>query len=159
MGAINYFTSDYITLGLKTWEDIFTLVNGECEKDTRDLSPEEIEEIYNEVESALNEYCFYYFHVVIKPGYYEGFTIDIENNFGVCYDWSDDKREAQKEITQIKKFLLECVNIGLVKVSPGWCTGYCNKHETIKAVKEAVKEMREEVRKTPTERTYRREAC
>ena len=159
MGTINYYTSNYITLALQTWEDIYTLVNGECEKDIRDLTPEEIEDYYNEVEAALNKYDFYYFHVVIKPGYYEGFSIFIENNFPVCFDWSEDKRGAQKEITQIKKFLLECVDIGLVKCSPGWCTGYSNGHDTVKAIKEAIKEMREDVRQTPTEYTYyRREA-
>ena len=67
MGAVNYGSSDYISIGLNV---------------SRDFEEWEIEEIENDIETLLNEYNFYYFHVVIKPGYYEGFYIDIENNYG-----------------------------------------------------------------------------
>ena len=95
--------------------------------------------------------------MIIKPGYYEGFTIDIENNFPVAFDTWEDKRDAQKEITQIKLFLLECVERGLCQVFPGWCTGYRNYKESITGIKQAIKEMREEIKIIPTWLQYNRE--
>ena len=76
--------------------------------------------------------------------------LDIESNYGLCYDSSEDKHEAQKEITQIKRFLLECVDAGCVQCFPGWCTGYASEERTLAGINEAVKAMREEVRLTPT---------
>lgn len=149
MGAINYGTSDYITIGY----------NCNLDYDEADFnSPEEMEncrfwdmdESREEIETILQKYDFYYYHVVIKPGYYEGFYIDIENNFGYCYDDYTDKKEAQKEITQIKLFLLECVNAGLCEVFPGWCTSYKDYKTSVQAIKEAIKEIREDARTIPT---------
>jgi hypothetical protein len=87
----------------------------------------------------------------VEPGYYEGFSIDIEHNFTYCYDNWHEKRAAQKEITQIKKFLLECINdFECCAVHPGWCTGYDNYMETLKELDAAILEMRETVKTTPT---------
>ncbi len=153
MGAINYFTSSYITIGYNCDIDY-------CENDFDSI--EEMEEFlqfdivksHNEIQRILDKYSFYYFHIAIEPGYYEGFSIDIKNNYSSYYDGYEEKKEIQKEITAIKKFLLECSNSGLVCCSPGWCTRYSNKAETIDAIKEAVKEMREEVRQTSTNIKY-----
>lgn len=145
MGAINYGTSNYITLGYNC-NDI-------------DYNEEDynfyIEEDYNQIEALLNKYDFYYYHVVLKSGYYEGFYIDIENNFGLFYDCYEDKRAAQKEVTQLKKFLLDCVEFGLVRVIPGWCTSYYNYKESIEAVNEAIKEIREEIKTIPTYKNFK----
>jgi hypothetical protein len=111
---------------------------------------------YDEIQAIRDKYNFYYYHVKLEPGYYEGFSVDIENNFGIAYDSYEDKREAQKEITQIKKFLLECVENGLVCVWPGWCTTYRTPAETHADVLAAVKEMRDEARSIPTWRDYER---
>lgn len=111
---------------------------------------------YKNIEIELKTHSFYYFHVVIKPGYYEGFTLDIENNFPVCYDSWEDKRAAQKEITELKQFLIDCAGLGLVKCSLGWCTGYSDYKGTIKAIKAAIKEMREEIKTVPTWAQYER---
>ena len=176
MGTINYFTSDYITLGVKPYDtddyiknnDFMNFIREEWNVNTEDEN--EVLKAVNEhisadyaadmenAESILNEYNFYYFHVVLKPGYYEGFTLDIENNFGVAIDGWEDRREAQKEITQLKNCLLELAGVGLVVCSPGWCTGYKDYNETIKAIKEAIKEIREEYKAIPTWRQYQKEA-
>ena len=153
MGTINYKTSDYITIGLKPYDsDDFIDENGDIDYDEMSSC---YEADYDNIKYLLDKYNFYYYHITIEPGYYEGFSIDIENNFGLCHYDYESKREAQKEITQIKQFLIDCVNTGLRKVSPGWCTAYYNHDESIKAISEAIKEMREEVRTTPTDRTYK----
>lgn len=139
MGAINYGTSDYISMGLN--------VSG-------DFDEYEQEDFYNEISGILDRYSFYYFHVVLKSGYYEGFYIDIENNFPLYFDDCTEKRDAQKEITQIRRFLTECTAAGLVQYSPGWCTGYSTKKETRAAINAAIKEMRREVQETPTAKQY-----
>ena len=176
MGSINYFTSDYITLCVKPYDtddyikdnDFMDFIREEWNINTEDenevlkAANEQISADYEadreNAESILNGYNFYYFHVVLKPGYYEGFTLDIENNFGVAIDGWEDRREAQKEITQLKNCLLELAGVGLVACSPGWCTGYKDYNETIKAIKEAIKEIREEYKTIPTWRQYQKEA-
>ena len=135
MGAVNYGTSDYINIGLNVGAV---------------LDEWEVEQIRDEVQGILNKYGFYYFHVAIKPGYYEGFYIDIENNFPVCFDWYEEKRDAQKELTQLKRALFECVGAGLVQYSPGWCTGYYTPAETVQNIKAAIKSARDEVKNIPT---------
>ena len=139
MGAINYGTSDYISIGLNV---------------SRDFDEWELENLYNEFSEMLENRRFLYFHITLKPGYYEGFYIDIENNFPVYFDDCTEKRDAQKEVTQIRRFLLECAAAGLVQYSPGWCTGYSDYKDTKTAINAAIKEMRREVQETPTHRQY-----
>lgn len=171
MGTINYYTSDYITLGVKPY-DYFDFENDQdfldyaeevlgadySESDFDALVYDTIDIYYTDdrdnVESILDKYNFYYYHVVIEYGYYEGFTIDIENNFGVAYNDYLEKREAQKEVTQIKKFLIECAGCGLVACYPGWCTGYADYKGTLAEINKAIKSMHEEVKATPTWRQY-----
>lgn len=141
MGAINYKTSEYITIGYNCnnidYEDEFY--------------NEYITEDYEQIKYLLNKEYFYYWHVKIEPGYYEGFTIDISNNFPWCFDNYNEKRAALKEITEIKKFLLTCINdFGLCAAFPGWCMKYANRNETIKLLNQAIKEMRETVKTTCT---------
>ena len=147
MGTINYGTSNYITIGynlnwdesdFETWEEM------EEEKQL------DIEDMYFNIQAILNKYDFTFYSVVIEPGYYEGFYIHIENNFPYCYDSREDKRTAQKEVTELKAFLIECVNTGLVQVWPGWCTSYNTRIESIEAIKTAIKEMRAEIKSIPT---------
>lgn len=136
MGAINYYTSDYITLAVKP--------------DQMEEESEAAVILREYIENILDEYSFYYFHVVIKSGYYEGFSINIENNFPICFDDCIEKQEAQKEVTQIKTFLIACMNSGLVSTIPSWCTAYKNIADTKADILKAVQEMRDEVRTTPT---------
>lgn len=169
MGAINYKTSDYITLGVdlnkinnyyysKEYEE-------ECFKEYgKDININDfiledkdytILNMLENIQEILENYNFYYFHITIDDGYYEGFSINIENNFQVCFDDYKSKLDAQKEISQIKKCLLNFVNNGLVEVFPGWVTGYNNKENTKKSIKNAIKQMRQEVKNTPTYYTYK----
>lgn len=140
MGTINYFTSDYITIGVNPDK----------------LDQNDIEWLYDCIKKELNKYSFWYYHVTIEPGYYEGFSIRIENNFPVAFDNFEEKREAQKEITQLKDFLLNCIEGGLCACFPGWCTGYLNYNDSRKKVSEATKEMRKEIASTPTWLWYER---
>ena len=141
MGTINYKTSDYITLGYN------------C--NNIDYEDEFINDLYDQIKFRLEEERFYFFHVTIEAGYYEGYSINIENNFSVCFDDYIDKRNALKEITQIKSFLIECVNdFECVAVYPGWCTGYANYNDTLKEIAAAVREMRQTVKQTPTYNQY-----
>ena len=139
MGAVNYKTGDYITIGLN-----LNRVN-------------DTEYYYNIASAVIDKYSFYYFNVAIEPGYYDGFIVQIENNFPVAFDWYQEKNDAQKEITQLKKCLLElCKKAGLVEVFPGWCTGYSTEAETRQAIKKAVQEMRSDVQSVPTWALYNR---
>lgn len=173
MGAVNYFTSDYITMGLRPYdslelendlefmEEMQTQVN-EYGGTIENAITEYIEDCYNcdyeNIKTELEKHNFYYHHIAIKPGYYEGFTLDIENNFPVALDSWEDRRDANKEITEIKQFLIACAGLGLVQCSPGWCTGYNDYKGTLKAIKAAIKEMRDELRTIPTWAQYNR-AC
>ena len=173
MGAVNYYTSDYITMGIRPYD----LEDFTGDNDFMEEIRAEVEEYGGTVEEAienyistcyeddeanargiLEKYGFYYFHVCIKPGYYEGFTVDIENNFPVAFDFWQEKREAQKEITRLRRCLEELAGVGLVECSPGWCTGYSDYSGTLQGIREAVREMREEVRTTPTWAQYMK-AC
>lgn len=171
MGAVNYFTSDYITMGLRPYDTN----DFENDRDFMEELQQEVDEYGGTLENALDSYIqscyesdyeniqcelekhnFYYYHVTIKPGYYEGFTLDIENNFPVALDGYEDRRDANKEITEIKQFLIACAGLGLVKCSPGWCTGYSDYNGTIQAIKSAIKEMRSELKTIPTWSQYER---
>lgn len=173
MGAVNYFTSDYITMGLRPYDSL------ELEKDTEfmeemrrdceeyggtienaiiDYIQSCYEDDYANIENELNKHNFHYYYITIKPGYYEGFTLDIENNFPVALDSWQDRRDANKEITEIKRFLIECAGLGLVECFPGWCTGYSSYTETLQAIKTAIKAMRNELKSIPTVAQYEKGA-
>ena len=80
MGAINYKTSDYITIGYNCNTEY---ARDDFWKDEEEQRVFEISFLYDEVAATLEKYDFQFYHVTICPGYYEGFTIDIENNFAV----------------------------------------------------------------------------
>lgn len=155
MGTINYKTSDYITIGYNCdWD------SGDFEswEEMENEKVFDIENTFSEVNHILEKYNFYYYQVKLDPGYYEGFSIDIECNFGIAWDSWEDKREAQKEITQIKAFLTECIENGLCVVHPGWCTAYLNYSDSLQELKEAIAEMRLEAKTIPTWNQYERSA-
>lgn len=171
MGAINYGKSDYITLGIKPI-DRQELENNvdfmkEMEEEAReyggtveDAINDDVQQCYidscDNIRYALKKYNLQYYHITIQPGYYEGFYLEIECNYGLFFDSYRDKKEAQKEITAIKNLLTECAGLGLVQCFPGWCTGYNDYKGTLAAIKAAVKEMRQEMRQMPTWSQYRR---
>lgn len=172
MGAVNYFTSDYITMGLRPYD------SWEFEKDSEFMREMQVQvnEYGGTIEDAITQYIsdcydcdyenikteldkhnFHYYRITIKPGYYEGFTLDIKNNYPVALDGWEDRRDANKEITEIKQFLIDCAGLGLVACFPGWCPGYRDYKGTLDAIGEAVKEMRKEVNTIPTWRQYNRD--
>ena len=141
MGTINYKTGDYITIGYNT-----NIIDYEEE-----FYHEFINDEYDQIKYLLDKEYFYYFHVTLDPGYYEGFTIDIENNFPYCFNDYKEKLEALKEATQIKNFLLYIVdNFNVNVVYPGWCTGYGDYKKTISEINAAIKTMKNEIKTTPT---------
>ena len=149
MGAINYKTSDYITLGY------------DCSNIDYDdeFYHEDISDLYYQIDYMLKKQYFYYFHITLEPGYYEGFHLDIEFNFAMCFDGWEDRRAAHKEITQLKAFLLQCINdFECVAVYPGWCTGYADYNKTLTELNVAIREMRDTVNTTPTWKQYHKGA-
>ena len=147
MGAINYFTSNYITLGYNCdnidYDDQFYY--------------ELIQDDFDEIGAIFKNEHFYYFNITLNPGYYEGFTINIENNFSWRFDNYDEKRQALKEATQIKNFLLYIVNnFNINVVYPGWCTSYGDYKKTLKEINAAIKEMKSEIKATPTYYTLKK---
>ena len=174
MGTVNYKTSDYITLGVKPYDEEeirrdsdFMEEIKEQVKEYGGTESEAIQEVirayyeddYNNISSLLDRHNFYYFHISVDFGYYEGFTLNIENNYPAFFDSWEEKREAQKEITEIKKFLTECAGSGLVAVFPGWATGYKDYRGTLREIESAIAEMRQEVRNTPTWKRYNSDCC
>lgn len=133
MGSINYHTSDYITLGVDP-----------------DINDEiDCVVLWEEIENILDGIVLNNYKVSIEPGYYEGFSINIENYLPVCfYSWQE-KKEAYEEVNFLAKCLLECIDCGLVQCCPWWCTAYASKEYSYKGLLAAVKEMKEDVKKTP----------
>jgi hypothetical protein len=145
MGAINYGSNEIINLGIDvSKEDDFGILG------------EEVCYIYDDIKNILDDYYFYYYHVVIKEGYYSGFYLDIESNIYI-YDDYIEKKEAQKELTKLKKFLHSCVDNGLVVYTPGWCTGYYNLKESKDLINKAIAKERENIKDRPTWGQYVKE--
>lgn len=141
MGTINYKTSDYITIG-------YNCNNIDYDNE---FSMDIVSDYYEQAVRRLRDYSFYYFHITVEPGHYEGFSINIEYNFPYCFDDYIEKQAAQKEVTRIKAYLLECINdFECYVVFPGWCAGYADYNESIKLLRDAIKEMREAVKNTYT---------
>lgn len=149
MGTINYGSNDYINIGmdLKQFDNIYNYKDRQFEYET------ELQFLYEEIDELLNKYNFDYFTVKLKPGYYEGFYIDID--FDYLWLESYEKPIILKELTQLKQFLLKCSSFGMVKYSPEWCMGYYNEKETIKAIKETIKATKETIKKYPTYKKYK----
>ena len=141
MGAINYGSNDYFNIGMDLSPD-YDEFDHECEFNYQ----------IEETQRTLDKYNFEYFTIKIEYGYYQGFYIDIDFNY--CYVDYWEKPLILKECTQLKKLLLELSYNGLVKYSAGWCIGYYSEQETNKAIKEAIKEIKEKMRKFPVYKTY-----
>lgn len=163
MGTVNYMTSKYITLGIKpidAWDieqdesameemkEVAAEYNRTVEETIDQYISDIMEADYSNIEYILKKYSFRFFNVTIESGYYEGFSLNIEPDFD--FYTIEDKRNAQKETTQLKKMLIECAGCGLVEVWPGWCTKYQDYTTTIKSISEAIKEVRQDIKTTET---------
>lgn len=151
MGSINYKTSDFITVGYNC---------DNIDYDNIDYIYDDINYSYEDIKNILNNYKFYFFHITIEPGYYEGFSINIELNYEIYYNDYIEKLQAINETTQLKKFLMCCIdNYDCCVVHPGWCTGYETYAESKKSITQAIKEMKETVKNTPTYKQYIKEGA
>lgn len=172
MGAINYETSDYITMAVKPYDvedfkqdhDFMQFAQEQADEyggSLEDCIYDQIQACYDSdfenIQAILDKYDFFYYHITIEPGYYEGFSLKIENNFPTAYDTWEDKRNAQKELTQVKKCLTDCADNGLMACLPGWCSTYYDRGDTIKAIGDTIKNMRAEAKETPTWAWYNRD--
>ena len=139
--------ADFITG--EEWETL-----ADCESDyIWDTIREYEHDDFINAKAVLGKYTFYYYTVKVEPGYYEGSQIIIENELPIFFNDYEEKREVQKELTILKECLLELAGCGYTACYPGWCTGYEKSYrDTVKRIGEAIKEAREEVRSTPTEK-------
>lgn len=111
MGAINYGTSDVITLAVKPY-------------DLDDLTPDERAAYiaddyaadYDNAAAIISNYSFDFFRIAPAWGYYEGVYIALSDNFyAASYA---DKRDALKEATRLKRLLLDLAGVGFVRCAP-----------------------------------------
>jgi hypothetical protein len=124
-------------------------------------SQEEQEEQYffnyelEEVEEELKNHEFYYFNLAIEFGYYEGFYLKLkEDNTKLIYENTQEKKEVLKELTKIKNILIQFVNDGLLwGCHPSWLYNRLDTSQTLKEIKELIKQLKEEVKSSYTERT------
>lgn len=169
MGAINYYTSKFITLALipydftETEEYIKNNYNDFCIDNPEDVTPDLVyDEInsyytcaYDKAKCIIDKYDFYILDISIEAGYYEGYSINIKFDW-LYFDDASEKRDAQKELTQLKNCLHELAGVGYVSCIPFWVMSYKNYDETIKDIDAAIKEARAEFQKMPTFYTYTR---
>lgn len=146
MGAINYRTNKYITLGLNT---------NEIEDDEDNFYY--IQDIFEKCEKIIEKSIdFDYFQLTIKEGYYNGFFLDIDFLDFIYFDNIKEKNETIKEATKLKKILIELVETcSLVACFPNWYTTYLNEEETKKEINKAIKEIKSDLQKIPIYKNYK----
>lgn len=144
MGAINYGTSDVITLAVKPYDP-------DDLDDLDDLTPDERAAYiadnyaadYDNAAAIIDNYGFNFFRITPAWGYYEGVYIALSDNFyAASYA---DKRDALKEATRLKWLLLDLAGVGFVRCAPGWCTGYSDHKGTITAIRSAIRELKQRI--------------
>ena len=139
MGAINYKTSKFLTIG-------YNLHDMECDEFYFDY----IEDEFDNINILLKQQDFKIFTVDLVPGYYEGFSINIDFDY-LYFDDYNEKLEALKEITQLKQFLIFCVkNFNVNVCHPGWCTSYLNYKDSLTTINNKIKEIKQLIKSIPT---------
>ena len=179
MGTFNYRRSEFITLAFEEYcisdfdNDKPEIIENMMDNGYRDITETEYdnyicelissyeEDDYTNIEHSLKKHNFNYFIIEISGGYYSGSQLEITFDESKICNYTD-KREAQKEITRIKNFLITCAAYGMRATVPFWCPTWYSYAETLEKIKEAVKEMRQAVRNTETENIswlqYRKQA-
>ena len=154
MGAVNYFTSNYITLGIKPYDfddikDGMIEEFGEDEEITDDEVYDTIHSYYDDdwenAEAVLKKHNFEYFDLELKPGYYEGFTLDIQPNFDFYSE--EDRKDALKEVDELKDTLDYLAGCGMVSCGPGWVSSYEDYNGTLSDIKDAIAEIKQDIEK------------
>ena len=130
MGAVNYKTSNYITLGFDLSKNF----------ESDDIKNATIDDAYESVSALINKYNFSYINITPIWGYYEGFSLDIDEID--LNDVSENIDEYHNDVKNLNKFLTECVNeIGLVVVTPSWCTGYCDANSSLEKIENVIRDL------------------
>lgn len=129
MGAINYGTSEYVTIGFNL--SLFT--------DSDEATAASVD-YYTHVMEAIDNLTNEYFSIDICEGYYEGFYITITPDLYIPdHEARQDAIAAAYHVCSILKYAVrECC---CCKVSPGWCTGYATESESIEAINIAYADM------------------
>lgn len=148
MGTINFLTSDFITLAQKPLDVEEYQIDGETDYNEMQI---DYDAALANIESEIAKYDdLYYFKISIHYGYYESFQLLIENQLPYLFDDLEERQEAIDEVNKmVKPLLRSCAGLGLVNTFPGWCTGYENRAETLKAIDAAAGEMIREILNTP----------
>lgn len=143
MGTINFNTLTKI--------NCLALVNEPETEEEQYFCDDKLEE----TQAELNKHNFYYFNLSINYGYYNGFCLKLEDNdTKYIYQDSKEKAEVLKELTAIKKVLLDIVKNGLLwGCYHSWAYNKLETAETIKQIKETIKELKAEVKASYTEYT------
>lgn len=129
MGAVNYGTSDYITIGF----------NLSLSTDSDEATAASVD-YYTHVAETIDNLANEYFSVDICEGHYEGFYITITPNLYIPdHEARQDAIAAAYHVCSLLKYAVrECC---CCKVSPGWCTGYATESESIEAINIAYADM------------------
>ena len=170
MGTINYGTNKILcSLGYHNEFDYDDDLIKECREEF-DLDEENytdddiidrlredyemcVEDDYFGVKELINSKDFHFYKVELSSGYYDGFYIKLDRNY--CYlDNYKEKLEMQKELTMLKTILIDIItNYGIRVCYPWWCTKWEEKIEdSIKVLKEKVKEERMVIKQIPTDK-------
>lgn len=170
MSTVNFKKSEYITLAIKPldakiyitdphfieWAENIVMDdhgNSTVEALAWDTIYRDYERIRDLAKTIIDDYDLNLYELHVIPGYEESLSIDIENNLPAHFDTYKDKQAAQKEVTRLKKCLVELVNeCGFLECFPYWCTGYSSKKETLQGIDHAIKLIRKEIEITETER-------
>lgn len=129
MGAINYGTSEYVTIGFNL--SLFT--------DSDEATAASVD-YYTHVTETIDNLTNEYFSVDICEGYYDGFYITITPDLYISdHEARQDAVAAAYHVCSLLKYAVhECC---CCKVSPGWCTGYATEAESIEAINIAYADM------------------
>lgn len=155
MGAWNYGNSDVITVAdydiiytpsIEEIEDV--MAEYECdEKEAENILHQQhydyTVERFDSVNALFKNQDFKYYTVSVDEGYYEGFQINISRE-QLAFDYWYQRKEMHKELTKIKNKIIVAIEEYTMRVCyPGWCIGWKDTiNESLKALKEAIKEER-----------------
>lgn len=170
MGTINYGTSDYVTLGacidsylykkdkhlMEELQKEATEYGTTVEEELQRYIDSDCEELYSQAEDILKDYDFEYFKVELEFGYYDGFYLKLEQYLPIFFADYEERKEANKEVPKLKEMLMRLVGIGMRSCYPGWCTGWADREESIKDIKEGVKKMRADIKEIMTYSRFER---
>lgn len=165
MGTINYGTNNILcTLGYNVStnkyedSDIKSIMRyKKCNEETaisilEDGWRETIDDLFFGVKHLFNK-PFTYYQVKVKPGYYEGFYIDIEDTYS-CLD-SNDRIKMNKELTEIKDLMKLSIRLyDMVVCYPGWCNSYETSEQSLKDLQGYINAERNRIKNIPNPKEY-----